>query len=399
MTRRAISREARSEYGLLLACARMVLPPDGKERLRALLAQPLDWDWLLAAAERHGLLPLLYTHLKANAADLVPAASMETLRRLFEENLARAMSLTGTLHKVVALLASRDVVAIPYKGPVVAQQLYGNLALRPFADLDLLIRHRDVPCAARLLLESDFHAESGCAIEWSALAEAPTAGQFVFVAEDGALVELHSERTLRHFPRPLDIEWLFANATTVSLAGRDVRTLAPDRLLLALAVHGAKDFWAQLKWICDIAELFRATPSLDWTALWSDARRFGCERMLLLALRLAQDLLGADTSKASGVPHGEPIGSGDPAVASLSAQVAAQLITRDLSGNLGSAPERFLFRARMCSRTWVGLHYALRLTFSPADDDRPFAGLPPALARPFRLLGKYGIARGHSRSM
>ena len=290
-----LAASARPECGILLACARAVLPSGERECLRALLEQPLDWDWLLAMSERHGLLPLLFTHLKAQAADLVPASQLETLRQRFQENLSSSMGLTGVLHKVLSLFHSHGVEAIPYKGPVLAQQFYGNLALRPFSDLDLLIRHRDVPAAARLLLDAGFHPESGAAVP-AADGSLGAAGQFAFVGENGALVELHSERTLRHFPRPLDIEWLLGHPTTVSLAGRDVRTLARDRLLFALAVHGAKDFWSQLKWICDIAELLRAAPGLDshllnlsplpWTALWSDARRFGCERMLLLALRL-----------------------------------------------------------------------------------------------------------------
>ena len=396
---------ARPECGVLLACARAVLPSGERERLRALLEQPLDWDWLLAMSERHGLLPLLFTHLKAEAADLVPASQLETLRQRFQDNLSSSMRLTGVLHKVLSLFQSHGVEAIPYKGPVLAQQFYLNLALRSFSDLDLLIRHRDVPAAARILLDAGFHPESGAAVP-AADGSLGAAGQFAFVGENGALVELHSERTLRHFPRPLDIEWLFAHPTTVSLAGRDVRTLACDRLLLALAVHGAKDFWSQLKWICDIAELLRTASGLDshlpnlsplpWTALWNDAHRFGCERVLLLALRLAQDVLGTS------IPAGaQSAGIDDPAVASLSAQVAARLFEAGVPRTFGAAPERFLFRVRMCSRTWDGLRYALRLTMTPAEEDRALR-LPPALApiysllRPFRLLAKYGIARGRS---
>ena len=41
-------------------------------------------------------------------------------------------------------LAARGLEVLPYKGPSLAETLYGNVALRQFSDLDLLIRRHDV---------------------------------------------------------------------------------------------------------------------------------------------------------------------------------------------------------------------------------------------------------------
>src|SRR3712207_8653927 len=36
------------------------------------------------------------------------------------------------------------------------------------------------------------------------------------------------------------------------------------RSLLILCVHGTKHIWGRLSWICDVAELLRTQPDMDW---------------------------------------------------------------------------------------------------------------------------------------
>src|SRR6185436_18749809 len=64
-------------------------------------------------------------------------------------------------------------------------------------------------------------------------------------------------------------------------------------LLLLLCAHGCGHRWGELRWLCDVNELLRAYPGLDWAWVRGQARRMGCERMLLLGLGLAAELLGA----------------------------------------------------------------------------------------------------------
>jgi hypothetical protein len=392
------SLPAKSERTVLLLCARTSLDAAQAARLRDLLRQPLEWARAVSAADRHGLLPLLYTHLKAHAADLTPAPWLDFLEQRFHENHRNAMYLAGILVKVLALFESEGIAAIPYKGPVLAQELYGNLALRPFGDLDILLRHRDIPRAASLLTARGFVPEPGSAVpagQDSSPETLDAAGQFGFLADDGAaLVELHSELTLRHFPRSPDPERFLANPATVNVAGRSIPTLRPAALLLFLCVHGAKDFWGRVKWISDIAEFLRVHQTLDWADVRAQARSLGCERMLNLGLILARDLLGC------ALP--EPLQlacEADREAGRLAARLAQGLF--DETDSM-TAFGRFLFRVRMHPRRWQGLGYALRLTVTPAEEDRALTALPRsfapayALLRPFRLLHKYGIGRRRS---
>lgn len=379
----------RPEDELLRCCARTELTAAHAERLRTLVAGPLDWSRVVAAAEGHGMAPLVHLHLSATVPGAAPPA---TLRRLAEGQRAvqlRNLRLTGVASHLLDLFARAGLAAVTYKGPTLAQTLYGNLALRPFGDIDLLVAHRDVLRARHLLVQHGYRAGEAAA---PADARAETAGQFLFQDADGAaLVELHSERTLRHFPRPLDAGWLLDGACAVRVAGRELLTLPPVKLLLALSVHGTKDLWCRLKWICDIAEFVRVYRALDWSEVFAHARRLGCQRMLGLALVLARDVLGAPLPPACARAL-----AADPG-----AEAAAGSLRRrfpDPAAQL-SAPGRFWFRARVCPGSWEGLRYALRLATTPAEEDWAATPLPAtwtplyALLRPLRLLRKYGVTR------
>lgn len=378
------------EWKLLLACARTALDAGRAARVREWIAQGLDWEALLASAERHGLMALLWTHLQAAAQGQLPAATAERLQKRFREIQAWNLRLAGALHRVLELLSSNSVAAVTYKGPALAEQLYGNMALRTFADLDLLVAHADMP-RVREMLHADGYVLDGGAESPRASAEGlpRTAGQFAFHDREGTLLlEFHTECTLRHFPRPLDAKWLVDDPQMVTVAGREVPTLRPAKLLVALCVHGAKDYWNQLKWVCDVGEFLRVHADLDWPAAFDEARRLGCLRMVLLGVVLARDLLEA--------PLPAPVASElarDPGVTALTALPRRMLLNQYEPG----APRRFFFRVGMCAGRMEGLRYALRLATTPAEEDWPAASGPAgfsplhAVLRPFRLLRKYGL--------
>ena len=65
---------------------------------------------------------------------------LEALRQQDKANAHRALWLTLELLNIHRHLQTRGLEVLPYKGPVLAETLYGNVAMRQFSDLDLLIR-------------------------------------------------------------------------------------------------------------------------------------------------------------------------------------------------------------------------------------------------------------------
>jgi hypothetical protein len=172
-----------------------------------------------------------------------------------------------------------------------------------------------------------------------------------------------------------------------------VLSLAPEDLLLLLCVHGGKHCWCQLNWICDVAELLRAHPELDWDQVLEQARTRGGMRMLLLGLRLARDLLEA------------------PVPDEVSEKIAADRKLEWLSGKawkwlFGDTPcsskyEMWSFYLAMRERWRDRARYYLYLAYlavTPTATDQAMVSLPRSvsalyyLTRPFRLAGQIAWA-------
>ena len=138
-----------AEAELLLRCAHLALAPGERARIARLAEGVLDWEALLALAESHAMLPLLHRHLAAVPG--VPKAALVELWGRHEATARNNRAMARELGRVLDALDAIGVAAIPYKGPTLAFSVYGDIALRDFCDLDIVIRPRDVPRARQAL--------------------------------------------------------------------------------------------------------------------------------------------------------------------------------------------------------------------------------------------------------
>ncbi len=356
---------------------------DTSKRILAIASGQPDWNALLAAASEHTLTSLVCKNLQDCAPAALPAPWRERLARSYFESSCRNLALTAELFRVLAALESCGVSATPYKGPVLAAQAYGDVALREFSDLDIIVPQRQIVAAHEALLALGFCPEIA-AIEPSP-SPRRTPGQYAYRKGAGTLVELHTERTLRYFPAPLDLQALCTRRQPITLAGRQVLTFSVEDTLLLLSVHGSKHLWDRLSWIADIAALTARSP-IDWALVLERARSWRVQRMLLLGVGLAARLLEA--APPDEVTH------------CLRRDRVTRRMIEQISRGLFSAEKiqlgvlgRFAFRVRMRGRFTQGLPYAIRLALMPTELDRGKRRLPDplyALLRPLRLARTYG---------
>lgn len=383
------SSSTRPEWGLLLACCSPGSEAAVRERVRAAVLPVLDWPRLLALAEDHGVTPLLARCLNAHCADQVPPSWRNRLRERNRSHLFFTLSLMAELFRLEERFEGEGIETVAFKGPALAVQAFGDGALRQYSDLDLFLRHRDVLRACRLLLAHGY--ETRLPLRDVEAGNVP--GQFLFTRPGSpAVVELHTERTMRYVPRPLPVDAMLARRTSVKLDGRGVPAFSLEDTLVLISIHGSKHFWDRLMWIADVAALASRRPGLDAEAALRFAREVGAARMLRLGLRLARDLLDAS------LPEELAKDTASDAVA----RALANRVARRLLANAQSEPgvfERAWFRTRMRGSLFAGLPYVLRLTLAPTEEDWGTAETPArsrlssVVRRPLRLLRKYGIER------
>ncbi len=299
-------------------------------------------------------------------------------------NTIQALSNTAELLRILALFQQHNIPAIPFKGVVLAAVAYGDPALRPAGDLDILIRFESLLPATALLRNAGYDLKTSILQDGSP--EAKNYFEYHFERpSDGIILELRwrLELTQPRYTRVLGLDWAWPRRTTALLSGASVPDLDPEFKLLVLCMHGSKHLWSRLIWILDVAFLLNAAPALDWTYVLAEARRQGLGRPLAIGVLLARHFAG------STIPP--------QILAALERDTIAVRIARHIQENLfrspGSAPPGrvpynvLLLDAADRRRLIFSLHF-----LRPNERDRAFLRLPRWLAplylvvRPLRIL-------------
>jgi hypothetical protein len=281
---------SRAEVELLLCLARANLgvPEDG--RVTRLLSEPLDWDRFLGLAEHHRLLPLCARHLNRVGSDRVPPEVLLAMRRYAEHNVGRSLLLTGELRTLLRLFDEAGIPAVAYKGPVLAQDLYGSVALRDMLDLDIVVPKEDALRSRDLLFERGYRSAVPTGERWDSYVLWSGCNFPLVHAARGFVVELHW--TPEACLPPRKVAELWQRVERVSLAGTRVPTFARQDLLLLLCLHGCRHMWERLEWLVGVAELLRVVD-VAWDDVLQLATSLGSRRAVLLGVTLAHRLLEA----------------------------------------------------------------------------------------------------------
>jgi hypothetical protein len=374
----------RPEARLLLHASRARITSEHSAALCDIAARVRDWEWVRRTADWHAVVPLLHRQLQAAAPPELPPPVAAALRAAADQSALRSFVLARHLAIVADALEERGVPVIPLKGPVLALVVYGDLALRRFGDLDILVPRGHVPDARDALRALGYET----ATPFSTDAERALARSDYHVAyahrDEGVRVELHWSLTREVAGTHVSERWAWANSREIALLGHTVTTLRDEALLVYLCIHGSKHGWARLAWLADVAELLRgAGTSMRWDVAAALARECGARRMVPLGLALARELLGAPVpdDAARLLPE-------TARVRALAAEVRARLFDDAWDGTSGLIGFQLRTRERLHHRA----AYLYHLLTAPHVADVAALPLPAPLrplyrvARPLRLL-------------
>ena len=376
----------RHEDQLLLCFARTAIDEETASRIHSLIGQNIDWRYLLERATHHRVIPLLYRGLLRSRTGLVPDRVMAELAHQSAVIAARNLLLTAELIKLSEWLDSQQIRAIPYKGPTSAVVAYGNVGLRQFGDLDILVQPRDYLKTRDLFLLHGFRVTSDWGWECSLMDDSRHVP-----------VDVHKGLGPAQFPVELDFEGLWDRRQPVSIAGGRISTFCVEDMLLVLCIQLVKDGWGEstlrLSKVCDIAELVRARPEIDWARVLDETGRIGCRRMLWLSLAVAHELLGAPIQSVPSPPRDLRLGA-------LAGHILHRIFEDDerpSHGQLSRAAFHFQVRERWRDKLYPWYH-AFKLRLIPNELDHAVLKLPPSLSFLYYLIRPLRVTRDHSRT-
>lgn len=380
-----MSRPHTPEIKTLLLCTKPARSADDMATIRSLVSS-LDWDLFFKIARRHSLLPLAYRRLNETAGAIIPADEFQKLTLAYEQNAARNLILTNELVQMTHALDENGIPSIAYKGPALAALAYGDTALRRFVDLDLMVRRENVQQAAEVLATRGYHPVKNLTPDQQALL-LQTQHNLQFVSNSRVAVELHWQVSSHLFASSVTAEELWNNLETTRVNGFPVRSFSIEDLLFSLTVHGSRHLWERLAWIADVAHLLQVRPEVDWAALVARARTANAERMFLLGLHLASDLLQSQLPDMVSKKIAK-----DKEIARLADEITARLFDGP-EQHQATTLQIVVYNLRVRRGLRSRLQYFL-FTLTPTDKDVSLFTVPARwrlayyFLRPFRILAK-----------
>ncbi len=269
--------------------------------MRKLVNNGLDWDYLLQIGKTHGLAPLLYYHLnRIDHNHRIPQSIMDQLHTIYYSNLIRNLLLYEELRGVLKSFEEKGIPVVALKGIVLAEFVYKNVALRPMADVDLLVQKRNLSEITKTLFKLGFA---------------------VLPQEKRATVKYMNEshfmkrqENLKHLPiLIINIHWdltapaRFKGATKINtqqmiskarpgkIACGNILVMAPEDQVLHVIYHATFQHpFIGLLQFCDVAELIKLKENeLDWQVLVKTSRNGRIATAAYYFLSSSKKLLGA----------------------------------------------------------------------------------------------------------
>lgn len=249
---------------LLVLCARPDLETGDMAGILRLLVPAPDWAALLQTADDEGVLPLLYWSLRARP-DRVPPAVLGRLRVHYLRNLARNVRISKQAEPFFAAVRDSGRKVVLTKGLRLASTVYADIGLRPFWDLDLVVRPDDWPAIRKILDGQGFEeAQAGPPAPDAACLETGWAYSPYFRRGD-LVLEFHFNVFGLHYP----VGGNGHEETTtrpMRLRGTEVLVYSSEHELCYLCLHAQQHSYRKLIWLTDIAGM-AVRNNIDWAGI------------------------------------------------------------------------------------------------------------------------------------
>jgi predicted O-linked N-acetylglucosamine transferase (SPINDLY family) len=360
------------ELRLLLACARVVIAPPSEAAIRQMLESGIDWTLFARYATTNGLAALAGQTLGRVAPDLIPEEILDAFRALGDQTRRRNRALFDELAEVTEALERIGVAAIPLKGPILALQAFGDLGLRVFGGLDVLVRGHDVAATMAALQGLGYRRSAASATAQSGPGRPVRDHEIVFRESTGTAIEIHTRPTQATMRVDIDDDALWRRAQRASFNGRAMLALAPEDALLLLAIQGGDEMWRNIKGTCDVAAFVAAHPRLDWPAIVERAQAQACLRLLRLALALARDHFDCLVPAAAVAAT-----QADATIQAIAARIVAGWDAGDPARDSALARDRLLLQDRRVRRARKSSAPTPRQA-APTASSSALPPLPPA---------------------
>ncbi|MDY6932266.1 MAG: nucleotidyltransferase family protein [Halobacteriota archaeon] len=263
------------------------------KKVKESISSDLDWEYIIKNGAEHGILPLLHLNLsKLDKECGISEKVLDYLRKQYNVNVAKNLTYYEELGKVLRVFKDEGIGTIVLKGAALAETVYGDIGLRPFSDVDLLIKKENLPEAKKILTDMGYKLDE----EVSPEKYNEEYGCDLYFAGKRNIIEIHwdilrklgSDRFMR-----IDIRDIWERARPASISGVDTLIMSPEDQLLHLCIHLPKHRYNRLIWLCDILEVVRHYD-IEWDQIIRSSEVYKTKAHMYYGLQFSDEMLGPE---------------------------------------------------------------------------------------------------------
>lgn len=211
------------------------------DRLDELIPTISDWEGFTKMAIDRAAAPLIVDKLpKLSKAGLFPDGVLRRLKQASLRTLTRNMLLTEHFRQVIRAFNEAEIPVIALKGSMLSEWLYGNINLRQFSDLDLLVPQEKGLAALEILRKMGYVSSDLSLTDF--ITENTSIVHYKPMIKNGVSVEIHIRVHSEMESYQVDLQDMWQHAVPLKLHGVEAFGFSPEDLLLHLCIHLDKHF-------------------------------------------------------------------------------------------------------------------------------------------------------------
>lgn len=288
------SKKFNLEFKLLVHFCQLAITEKGN-LVKLSNVNSINWDKLLKLSARHRVSALLYFGIcKSPLKEKIPTEIFEQLKAITFQRTAKNFNQTKELLQLIDLYKLKGIKAIPYKGIVLAQDAYENLASREFSDIDLLINLKDLDSISEIMTGLNYQPESSPPdFYWSRYKKNNCEFNFDFHENGKRIFHIEPHWTIGKKLQQLQLTLKDFQPFLVeeNFLTQKIEKLSPTGLLITTCIHHiSKEEWFSLKHVCDIAAILnKFQDKINWNEVFTFCKKHDLEKMLLVGLVVAKE--------------------------------------------------------------------------------------------------------------
>jgi hypothetical protein len=280
------------EKELLLLLSRVDPEALALEKAQAIIDSCLNWDSFVSLSIKHGTAAIIFKNLVK--LDNIPRIIADKFRNIYNNSLRSNIIMVTELDRLINGLNKDGMEVVALKGSTASEKIFGDIALYPSCDIDILVRVEDIERVRKFLEAEGYELNDKGFDEFRDFFIKEL--YHISLSNGRFTVEPHWDLFFRYFKTPSEFWW--DERITVSSGGRQYRFLSPEKNVLYASFRLFSKGFSNFRFLVLIAEIIRYYKNdLDWEKLFHYATEYKFNNVLRLTMKMCHELLDSSIPK------------------------------------------------------------------------------------------------------